>query len=582
MKSFIQRHLSTLSESDALLTEAFNSKPYEITMTKKGASDILFGFETDEGTEYQIRFRNFPKLGKNIRRVTVRQKQGSTFKDVVKKFDDGMRVMATMIAAVEMFVTTPMGKATDGFALDMSKKAAPRASKIFAKALKRNKVFKKYFEVVDTIAGSDEAVTTAWAVAKGKTASDVFSGPDAEGLLPDTSDTGNGEVDVDDLGKGDNGPKTMIEVQDIVIDYLQNVQGINIRKVQTGTNLMTYNMDMGSNVVMSLEYTRTTSGYKFTVLFRKEGVASASIPASASTNTIKAYIRSMMNSVNEKFGEIVSYEVGFVKGHLKGRREGHIIKGTFGGYDIEIDTRSKQLMIGDLLVNDAPVDNHEELLKVIIDRVNEMSGKPKQSKTESFIAALMQTVKDAGLNTSAVTTVTKGQMVQVYSNSQLIRTVNVVSDQSAKFLSVKTPAKPWKDLIARIIPSIQYNQKNSATPPSVKGVSKKDMVAGFIDKYQSLEEKYRAFNMTVEGNAVGGMTYGYISIDIKGTPEAAGKQLKQILRKEGLKPLKVETMEGDDSSYYGDWGAAVATFEILLGESSNNEGAFSKFLKTKA
>ncbi|QJT71364.1 hypothetical protein GR28A_00076 [Vibrio phage vB_VcorM_GR28A] len=577
MKSFIQRHLSTLNESDALLTEAFNSKPYEITMTKKGASDILFGFETSEGTEYQIRFRNFPKLGKNIRRVTVRQKQGNTFKDVVKKFDDGMRVMATMIAAVEMFVTTPMGKATDGFALDMSKKAAPRASKIFTKALKRNKVFKKHFDVVDTIAGSDEAVTTAWAVAKGKSASEVFSGPDAEGLLPDSTSqsvpTPTATVEE---------PSDYDSVVQAVLDYLQTNYEISTRKTASGSLVQSYLLDMGQNVVMVMDVQAANrTALRISVSYMNKGFASAYIDYESGLTMIHSLVDKMMKDVNAKFADVVKFENGLVKGHLKGKRVGKDVIGTFAGHDVEFNLDNRQLTVGNVVANNAPVDDPDALLAKIIDMVNDLGGDSKVSKTEAFVEKLRQSIENAGLNVGSVTTITKGQMIQVYSNKQLIRTVNVVSDESAKLLGVRTPAKPWRVVISQLIPAIEKRQKESGTPPSVKRVSKKGMVMGFIDKHQPLEEKYRAFNLTVEGNAVGGMTYGYISIDIKGTPEDAGKQLKQILRKEGLKPLKVETMEGDDSNYYGDWGAAVATFEILLGESANKEGAFSKFLKTK-
>lgn len=193
MTSFKKILQEGMSEEQQLLSESFNTKPYDVTMTKKGANDILFGFETDQGTEYQVRFRKAVSFGSNVRRVTVRQKQGSTFKDVVKKFDDPMRVMSTLIHSVELFAKTPMGRDSDGLVLDMSKKAAPRASKIFKKALLRNKVFKKFFKLVDTIAVSDESQQTAWAVAKGKKPEDVFTGSDADGMLGDSSVTAEPE-----------------------------------------------------------------------------------------------------------------------------------------------------------------------------------------------------------------------------------------------------------------------------------------------------------------------------------------------------------------------------------------------------
>ncbi len=197
MTTFKKMLHESMSEDQILLSESFNSKPYEVTMTKKGANDILFGFETEQGTEYQVRFRKSTGYGAGVRRVTVRQKQGSTFKDVVKKFDDPMRVMSTLIHSVEMFSKTPMGKETVGMVLDMSKKAAPRASKIFQKALKRNKAFRKFFTLVDTVAVSDEGQQTAWAVAKGKKPEDVFTGSEADGMLGDSTETSKEEPVVD-------------------------------------------------------------------------------------------------------------------------------------------------------------------------------------------------------------------------------------------------------------------------------------------------------------------------------------------------------------------------------------------------
>ncbi len=167
------------------LVEAFDQQGYEFTMNAKGKSDIRFDFTSDDGTEYQLRFRSAPKLGNDndVRRVTVRQKQDGTYKDAVKSFKDPLRVMATFLDILMEYRRTSVGKATYGYAVDFSKRAAPRGSKIFAKLVKTNRFFKSKFTLVDTPLATEQGVYTAWIVRKGYSADEVFNGPDVAGIL---------------------------------------------------------------------------------------------------------------------------------------------------------------------------------------------------------------------------------------------------------------------------------------------------------------------------------------------------------------------------------------------------------------
>lgn len=174
-----------ITEQNQMLTEALNTAPYELEMTKKG-SEILFLFKDDE---FQVRFRNAPKMGTNVRRVTIRQKQGSTYKDALKGLgSDTAKILSTVIAAAEEYAKTPIGKSTDGLILDFSKKAIGRGAKILQMVLKRNKKLQRYFSPVDTKVVSDAGMVTHWLLAKGKKAEDVFNGPETAGMISGSND----------------------------------------------------------------------------------------------------------------------------------------------------------------------------------------------------------------------------------------------------------------------------------------------------------------------------------------------------------------------------------------------------------
>ncbi|AUR97742.1 hypothetical protein NVP1244A_040 [Vibrio phage 1.244.A._10N.261.54.C3] len=167
------------------LDEAFDTTPYETEMFKKGAGDVYFTFK-DGGDEFRIQFYASGGLGKNVRRVYIGTKQGAGYKDVVKKFSDPNKIIATMINATEKYLQTPIGKSVDGLAFDLSKKASPKGAKVLKLVLKRAKVFKRYMEMVDVNIEVDKGRTIIWALRKGKNASDVFNGKKVEGLTYST------------------------------------------------------------------------------------------------------------------------------------------------------------------------------------------------------------------------------------------------------------------------------------------------------------------------------------------------------------------------------------------------------------
>lgn len=176
---------SHIVDEDAIIAEAFNQPPFETEMFKKGAGDVYFTFESG-GDTFRIQFYTSGGLGKNVRRVYIGTKQGAGFKDVIKKFDNPAKIIATMIDATEKYLQTPLGKSVDGLAFDLSKKASPKGVKPVKMVLKRSKVFKRYMEMVDLDAEIevDKGRSIIWAVRKGKNPADIFNGKKVEGLMP--------------------------------------------------------------------------------------------------------------------------------------------------------------------------------------------------------------------------------------------------------------------------------------------------------------------------------------------------------------------------------------------------------------
>ncbi|CAL9980334.1 hypothetical protein VPHK356_0040 [Vibrio phage K356] len=177
-----------VESDDQLLTEAFNSKPYETTMTKKGAGDVFFTFEDEDGKEFRVQFYTSGGLGKSVRRVYVGEKQGNVYKDAIKGFKNPMRVIATMIKSTEDYLQTPLGKSIQGLAVDLSAKAAPKGRRLIQKIMKRSVVIKKHLDVLDSDLTVDPGRGVVWTVRKGVDPAAVFDGKKVAGLL------GSGDV----------------------------------------------------------------------------------------------------------------------------------------------------------------------------------------------------------------------------------------------------------------------------------------------------------------------------------------------------------------------------------------------------
>ncbi|CAM0010847.1 hypothetical protein VPHK397_0040 [Vibrio phage K397] len=177
-----------VESDDQLLTEAFNSKPYETTMTKKGAGDVFFTFEDEDGKEFRVQFYTSGGLGKSVRRVYVGEKQGNVYKDAIKTFKNPMRVIATMIKSTEDYLQTPLGKSIQGLAVDLSAKAAPKGRRLIQKIMKRSVVIKKHLDVLDSDLTVDPGRGVVWTVRKGVDPANVFDGKKVAGLL------GSGDV----------------------------------------------------------------------------------------------------------------------------------------------------------------------------------------------------------------------------------------------------------------------------------------------------------------------------------------------------------------------------------------------------
>ncbi|CAM0010609.1 hypothetical protein VPHK369_0040 [Vibrio phage K369] len=191
-----------VESDDQLLTEAFNSKPYETTMTKKGAGDVFFTFGDEDGKEFRIQFYTSGGLGKNVRRVYVGEKQGNVYKDAIKGFKNPMRVIATMIKSTEDYLQTPLGKSIQGLAIDLSKKAAPKGVRLIKQIVKRSKVIKKHLDIIDSDLTVDPGRGVVWTVRKGVDAGAVYDGKKVAGLLGGGEEASGG--DVVDTVKGDN------------------------------------------------------------------------------------------------------------------------------------------------------------------------------------------------------------------------------------------------------------------------------------------------------------------------------------------------------------------------------------------
>lgn len=176
-----------VSESATQIDEAFNQPPYDFTMGKKGATDIFFTFQEDEdGKEFRIQFYGSAGMGKNVRRVFIGEKvSGNTYKNIIKKFKNPLRVVTTLVAATEEFLITPVGMKVDGFAVFIPAVAGARIDDFLKLLFKRNAKLRSKLELLDTKFQFEERGYYLWAVRKGKNPAEVFNGEKVAGMFPD-------------------------------------------------------------------------------------------------------------------------------------------------------------------------------------------------------------------------------------------------------------------------------------------------------------------------------------------------------------------------------------------------------------
>lgn len=176
-----------LIKKDPQLQEAFNSAPYELTFGKKNAGDIFFTFVDEDEKEFRIQFYTPQGLGKNVRQVFIGQKRGSVYPDMIARFKNPMRVIASMIEATKQFMATPLGKAIDGFAINFSKKALERGVVLLPKIIRQSGL-KQKLNVMDLTYTPVPDRAFVWVVRKGKDPAQVFDGPKMKGITWDDPD----------------------------------------------------------------------------------------------------------------------------------------------------------------------------------------------------------------------------------------------------------------------------------------------------------------------------------------------------------------------------------------------------------
>lgn len=178
--------LDFMKERDQL-DEAFNSAPYELTMGKKNAGDVFFTFIDEDDKEYRIQFYTPQGLGKNVRQVFIGQKRGSTYPDMIARFKNPMRVIASMVEATKQFMATPLGKTIDGYAVNFSKKALDRGMTLIPKIIRQSGL-KQKLNVMDLTYSPVPDRGYVWLVKKGKDPAQVFDGPKMKGITWDDPD----------------------------------------------------------------------------------------------------------------------------------------------------------------------------------------------------------------------------------------------------------------------------------------------------------------------------------------------------------------------------------------------------------
>lgn len=175
------------ADDQVLVTEAFNSAPYDLTFGKKSAGDIFFTFHDEDDKEFRIQFYTPQGLGRNVRQVFIGTKKGASYLDSQQKFKNPLRVASTMIEATKQFLDTPIGKSIDGFAINFSKKVMDRGIKLLPKIIRQSGL-KQKLNVMDLNYSPDDSRGYVWVVRKGKDPAAVFDGPKMKGITWDDPD----------------------------------------------------------------------------------------------------------------------------------------------------------------------------------------------------------------------------------------------------------------------------------------------------------------------------------------------------------------------------------------------------------
>ena len=175
-----------VSESAVQIDEAFNQEPYEYSTGKKGA-EVFSEFEEEEGGKtFRIRFRTPEGMGKNVRRVVIDERAGTaTFKKIVTKFKNPLKVITTLVAATEEFLMTPIGMKVDGLAIFIPAIAGARVDDFLKLLFKRNPKLRSKLQLLDSKFQLEERGYYLWAVRKGKNPAEVFNGEKVAGMFPD-------------------------------------------------------------------------------------------------------------------------------------------------------------------------------------------------------------------------------------------------------------------------------------------------------------------------------------------------------------------------------------------------------------
>lgn len=173
------------------INEVLDQKPYDYSMGRKSESDIYFMFTAEDGTEYRIRFRSAPNIGKKVRRVFLGEKSGENYSKTLKRLKNPLKILATLTACFEHFCTLPIGMQTDGYAIFFPKVAGGNYDKLIKRIFKQSKILRSRVAVAETKLQLEERGFYVWCVRRGKKPSEVFVGDAVSGMIDDDAVTDN-------------------------------------------------------------------------------------------------------------------------------------------------------------------------------------------------------------------------------------------------------------------------------------------------------------------------------------------------------------------------------------------------------